>query len=88
MPDIARDVRILADRARRRDGTGARIADDTIQRGWSVAVLDPLDELTERIRRNWPWCEQAAMRHAWREEESREIRRLIELPPINRCTRL
>src|SRR5712691_9855416 len=57
VPVVVGDVRIYADGSRRGDGTSARITDHTIERGWSLAVLDPLDELTERILRNRPWCE-------------------------------
>ena len=77
MPGVLCDIWILADGARRSDGTGAWIADNAIERCWSLAVFDPLDELTERILWNWPWREQAAMRHTRSKEESCEIGRVV-----------
>src|SRR5262245_24678957 len=76
IPLVDGHFRIHADRPCRSDGTGARITDDTVERAWRFAVLDPVHELAQRIPRLRPWSALAVV-HAWREEQPSEIVRIV-----------
>src|SRR5215472_7367413 len=75
-PVVCGDVWIHANRPCCGDGASARITYDSVECIWSFAVLDPAHKFVQLVLGLRARSEPAVV-HAWREEQSCEIRRVV-----------